>query len=74
MKFPGFSLEKSLNFYLEEYTQFDRQRDTLYIEIKKFKQVGWIFDLDLKDNKSFCDGAFSSAKHLQIYATSEQDA
>jgi hypothetical protein len=48
MKFPGFSMEKSLQFYIEEYGTFDRYRETLFIEIRKIKTV-WLFDLDFKD-------------------------
>lgn len=58
MKFPGFSLEKSLDFHIEEYGCFDRFRETLFIEIRKIKTI-WLFDLDNKDNKSFDEGAFN---------------
>ena len=59
MKFPGFSLEKSLKFYVEEYGYFDRFKETLFIEIRKIKTI-WLFDLDFKDVKAFDEGAYSS--------------
>lgn len=57
MKFPGFSLEKSLKYFVEEYQTFDRSRETLFIEVRKIKTL-WLFDLDFKDNKAFDIGAF----------------
>jgi len=69
MKFPGVSLEKTLNLYLEEFTGFDRTRDTLYLELRKPKTT-WLFDLDSKDSKSF----IADSKLLQLYANTETDA
>lgn len=66
MKFPGFSMEKSLKFYVEEYQTFDRFRETLFVEVRKIKTI-WLFDLDFKDNKSFDEGAFNTEKHLALY-------
>lgn len=66
MKFPGFSMEKSLKFYVEEYQTFDRFRETLFVEVRKIKTI-WLFDLDFKDNKSFDEGAFNTEKHLVLY-------
>lgn len=67
MKFPGFSLEKSLKFYIEEYGGFDRQRETLFIEIRKIKTI-WIFDLDFKDPSQFDEGHYNLSKHIVIYS------
>jgi len=66
MKYPGFSLEKSLKFYVEEYQTFDRFRETLFVEVRKIKTI-WLFDLDIKDDKAFDEGAFKLEKHLVLY-------
>jgi hypothetical protein len=50
MKFPGLSLEKSLSYFIEEFTGFEKSRDTLYLELRKPK-TSWLFDLDPKDLK-----------------------
>lgn len=68
MKFPGYSMEKSLDFHIEEYGNFDRFRETLFIEVRKIKTI-WLFDLDSRDNKAFDEGAFNFSKHLMIYST-----
>ena len=52
MKFPGPSLEKSLDYFIEEYQTFDRSRETLFVEIRKIKTM-WLFDYDSKDEHFF---------------------
>lgn len=58
MKFPGYSMERSLKHFVEEYQSFDRSRETLFVEIRKIKTI-WLFDLDFRDNKSFDEGALN---------------
>ena len=60
-------MEKSLNYYIEEYATFDRFRETLFVEVRKIKTI-WLFDLDSKDSKVFDEGAFNPSKHLLIYS------
>ena len=67
MKFPGFSLEKSLKFFIEEYQTFDRFRETLFVEVRKVSTLS-LFELDFKDNRNFDEGAFNLDKHLSIYS------
>ncbi len=59
MKFPGFSLDKASNIYIEEFNSLDRLRETLFIEVRKIKTL-WLFDLDNKDLKSFDESVYSN--------------
>ena len=58
MKFPGFSLDKASNIYIEEYNTLDRLRETLFIEVRKIKTL-WLFDLDNKDLKAYDEGVYT---------------
>jgi hypothetical protein len=35
LKFPGFSLENSQDFYIEEYGNLNLRKNVIFIEIKK---------------------------------------
>ena len=71
MKFPGLSMEKSLKNYVEEYGYFDRNRETLFVEIRKIKTI-WLFDLDFKDdNLSTVMQAIARCYNVEIRYQSE---
>ena len=42
LKFPGMSLEKSLDFYVEEYGTLDTTRQVLYVEVHR-RATPWLF-------------------------------
>ena len=50
LKFPGSSLENSLDFYVEEYGNFNLKKNVIFFEIKKRScsrnQMGWLFSFD----------------------------
>jgi hypothetical protein len=35
LRFPGFSLENSLEFYIEEYGNFNLKKNVIFFEVRK---------------------------------------
>jgi hypothetical protein len=42
LKFPGTSLERSLDFYVEEYGTIDTIRQVIYVEVHR-RGTPWLF-------------------------------
>jgi len=62
MEFPGVSMERSLNCFLEEYP-FDRGTEVLFAEAKKVNSY-WLFRLDPKDSQQYDTGVYLQKKEL----------
>lgn len=70
MKFPGFSMEKSLHCFMEEYSSLDRTKETLFIEVRKVKTM-WLFDFDQRDPKLYDEGAFNPNKRVSLFTSED---
>jgi hypothetical protein len=68
LRFPGFCLERSLDFYIEEYGTLDASRQLIYVEIHR-RGTPWLFQLE-DESSSFDLGAFDMTKHRRIYQES----
>jgi hypothetical protein len=42
LKFPGYSLERSLDFFIEEYGTIDTSKSVVFIEIHR-RGTPWLF-------------------------------
>ena len=69
LKFPGFCLEKSLDFYIEEYGTMDMTRQSVFIEVHR-RGTPWIFQLEADDPSQFDAGATDLTQHRKIYQDS----
>lgn len=61
LKFPGFSLEKHQDAYIEEIISGER---TIFVEVKRPNRGQWVFDFDPDD-----DAFFESRHTTKIYDT-----
>ena len=66
LKFPGFSLENSMDFYLEEYGTMQFQKQVVFVEVKKHRGQ-WVFSFSPEEPETFDEGAINFSKHKLIY-------
>lgn len=45
IRFPGHSLEQSLDYFIEEYGTFDFDNQILFCEVKRIHRGKYLFDL-----------------------------
>lgn len=67
MKFPGLSLENSLDFYVEEYGTINLNKHVIFVEVKRNKGQ-WVFQLEPNDPTVYDDGSVDYQLHKQIYS------
>ena len=66
LKFPGLSLENSLDFYVEEYGTINLNKHVIFVEVKKNKGQ-WVFQLEQNDPMIFDDGSTDLSSHKKSY-------
>jgi hypothetical protein len=71
LKFPGFSLEHSLDFYIEEYGTLDTTRQVIFVEIHR-RGTPWLFQLD--EEQVYDKGSYDFSQHRRVYQENDQDA
>ena len=69
LKFPGYSLENSMEFHIEEYGSIDFHKQAVFVEIKKTRGQ-WVFSYDAEDMSQHDEGATNIKLHKSIYSES----
>jgi hypothetical protein len=67
LKFPGLSLENSLDFYVEEYGTLNLNKHVIFVEVKKPKGQ-WVFQLEPTDPTIYDEGSTDFSHHKSIYS------
>lgn len=65
LKFPGASLEKSLDFFIEEYAAIDTTCRVIFIEVHR-RGTPWLFQLD-EDASMFDVGCSDLKLHKKVF-------
>jgi hypothetical protein len=65
LKFPGMSLERSLDFFVEEYGTIDTTRQVIYVEVHR-RGTPWLFQLE-ETLSMFDSGCVDSTLHRRLY-------
>jgi len=65
LKFPGFSLEKSLEFFIEEYGTIDTTSQVVYVEVHR-RGTPWLFQLE-EEMSQFDRGSYDFSNHRRVF-------
>ena len=68
LKFPGYSLEKSLDILVED-SGFSLTDKAIFVEVRRPNNRGqWVFDFDLSDKKFFSSSGSGSGAAKQKHS------